>query len=230
MITIILGRSGVGKSVLLRQILGLETPDAGEIEVNGETVSSRNRHDTLNSVGMLFQSSALFDSLTIGENIAFPLVHHQKRLQWSPEQILGTVDEALSKVGLSGYENKFPNELSGGQKRRAAIARLIAYRPKILLFDEPTTGLDPVTASQIAALITETQKHLQATTVVVTHDIVTALTIGDFFALHTDGIIAVSGKKREFFASGNPLVHEFISSASFSKVYATLPLETGPLS
>lgn len=213
-VTIILGRSGVGKSVLLRHILGLEMPDSGEIEINGISITScpePQRHAALNSVGMLFQSSALFDSLTVGENIAFPLIHHQKRLHCSLTQIGEAVQDALEKVGLSGYRDKFPSELSGGQKRRAAIARLIAYHPKILLFDEPTTGLDPVTAHQIASLITETQQHLNATTVIVTHDIVTALSIGHFFALHTDGNIPLSGDKKAFFASGHPLIEEFVA-------------------
>jgi phospholipid/cholesterol/gamma-HCH transport system ATP-binding protein len=214
--TVILGRSGVGKSVLLRQIAGLETPDEGLIEFDGVNILSlsgkaRKRHQA--NVGMLFQSSALFDSMSIEENVAFSLLHHNASASLEERSIRSFVDEALSKVGLEGYQKKYPSELSGGQKRRAALARLIVYKPQILLFDEPTTGLDPITSSQIAALISDTRKALQGTAIVVTHDIVSALSIGDYFALHHEGHISISGEKDEFLSSSDPALHQFITSA-----------------
>jgi phospholipid/cholesterol/gamma-HCH transport system ATP-binding protein len=212
--TVILGRSGVGKSVLLRQIAGLEIPDTGEIEiegVNAQTLTGKARNQHVATVGMLFQSSALFDSMSVEENVAFSLLHHHSSLD--QKSVQNYVDEALFKVGLEGFQKKYPSELSGGQKRRAALARLIVYKPRILLFDEPTTGLDPITASQIAALISETQKSLQGTAVVVTHDIVSALSIGDYFALHHEGLISVRGEREEFFSSKDPVLHQFIKSA-----------------
>jgi phospholipid/cholesterol/gamma-HCH transport system ATP-binding protein len=214
-ISIILGKSGVGKSVLLRIISGLETPDRGEIEIDSIEYSSLSESQLRShkkTVGMLFQSSALFDSMTIAENVGFALqnIHDDAHDEAS---ILEAIDMALHQVGLSGYQDKYPSELSGGQKRRAALARLIVYRPKILLFDEPTTGLDPITARQIATLIKTTQKELSSTAVVVTHDIKSALEIGDFFALHSEGTITVSGKKSDFFKNKNPLLLEFLSSA-----------------
>lgn len=214
--TVILGRSGVGKSVLLRQIAGLELPDRGEVEIDGanvHTLRGKARKECLGQIGMLFQSSALFDSMSIEENVAFSLRHHHRSISLSEQAIADAVDLALSKVGLEGYQKKYPSELSGGQKRRAALARLIVYQPRILLFDEPTTGLDPMTASQIAALIKETQKSLDGTVIVVTHDIVTAIAVGTYFALHHEGRICVSGGREEFLSSTDPILHPFITSA-----------------
>jgi phospholipid/cholesterol/gamma-HCH transport system ATP-binding protein len=209
-ITIILGQSGVGKSVLLRQIAGLEIPDEGKILIDNEPMrKGHSRKD----VGMLFQSSALFDSMTVEENVAFAL--HSHRDSASDEgAIQKQVADALENVQLAGFQKKYPSELSGGQRRRVALARLIVYKPRILLFDEPTTGLDPITAQHIASLISSTQKSLHATVVLVTHDIVTALAIGDYFALHQDGIIPFSGDKLNFFSQKEPLVEAFIQSAT----------------
>jgi len=215
--TIILGRSGVGKSVLLKHISGIEPPDSGEIIIKGKSLyalSPEEREHVLADMGMLFQSSALFDSLTIGENVAFSLVHNpltQKKVKETDFPAL--VDQALTSVGLDGYHDKYPSELSGGQRRRAALARLIVYRPSILLFDEPTTGLDPITAMQINMLIAETQRALKATCIVVTHDIVAALTIGDYFAFHNEGIIVTSGDKKSFFQDNNPILRHMLRCA-----------------
>ncbi len=219
--TVILGRSGAGKSVTLKLILGSELADSGEIMIDGREVSSMKPKErakfSSKRVGMLFQSSALFDSMTIEENIAFSMTNARLHEVHSPSRIQEIVDEALEKVGLSGFQKKYPSELSGGQKRRAALARLIVYKPKILLFDEPTTGLDPVTAMQINSLISFTQKTLDATCIVVTHDLVSALAIGDHFALHHDGIIAAFGKKEEFFKNDDPLLRVFVDSAMVPK-------------
>jgi len=211
-VTVILGRSGVGKSVLLKQILGLETPDNGQIEVNGkdlETLSPKERAELTNLMGMLFQHSALFDSMNIEENVAFALRAHN--IEGDIEQKVAT---ALDDVGLSGYQKKLTSELSGGQKRRIALARLLIYEPEILLFDEPTAGLDPITGDQIISLIYETQKKLQATSVIVTHDIQLALKVGNYFALHDEGVIKAYGDRNSFFSDSNQLVQEFISHST----------------
>jgi phospholipid/cholesterol/gamma-HCH transport system ATP-binding protein len=219
-ITIILGKSGVGKSVLLRIISGLETPDRGEIEIDNvvhSTLSESQLRTHTKTVGMLFQSSALFDSMTVEENVGFALqnVHNTNQ---DKQEVCELVDKTLEQVGMSGFQKKYPSELSGGQKRRTALARLIVYRPKILLFDEPTTGLDPITARQIATLIKTTQQELRSTVIVVTHDIVSALEIGEYFALHSEGTITVSGNKKDFFKNKDPLLLEFLSSSCVQEV------------
>jgi phospholipid/cholesterol/gamma-HCH transport system ATP-binding protein len=212
-ITVILGRSGVGKSVLLRHIAGLETVDDGEIEIDGSPISTlteKERSSVFRQVGMLFQSSALFDSMTVEENVAFSLQHQEDPLPNST--IYEEVRLALEKVGLQEFHKKYPSDLSGGQKRRAALARLIVYKPKVLLFDEPTTGLDPITAHHIALLISETQRLLDATVIVVTHDIPAALTVGKYFALHHEGVIRLFGEKDEFFSSRDEILQSFMKS------------------
>src|SRR5262249_20993878 len=155
----ILGRSGVGKSVLLRQILGIETPDKGYVEVDRQRISAMSqseRYEASKRMGMLFQGSALFDSLSVGENIAFYLRQHESGL--SEVEIQSRVAEALKMVGLEGIQSKMPSDLSGGMRKRCALARVIVYRPIIVLFDEPTTGLDPITAASINELILKTQQ------------------------------------------------------------------------
>lgn len=215
-VMIILGRSGVGKSVLLRQIAGLEKPDRGHIEVDGVRLVAKSSRQ---HIGMLFQSSALFDSMTVGENVGFYLAEHTAIPKSERDDL---IDTALKKVGLNGFQWRLPSELSGGQKRRAALARLIVYKPKIMLYDEPTTGLDPVTAAQINELIAETHRELKATTLVVTHDIQSALFLGDSFALHHDGQIACVEEKERFLQSSNPLIREFLQNAFVSQKYMTL--------
>jgi len=214
---VILGRSGVGKSVLLRQILGIETPDSGYVEVDGQRISSMplsKRYEAVKSMGMLFQGSALFDSLDIGENTAFYL--HQHNPKMGEEEIDARVAEALRMVGLEGVEQKMPSDLSGGMRKRAALARLIVYRPRVLLYDEPTTGLDPITAGQINDLINKTQEELQATSIVVTHDVRSALEVGDRLALHFDGKIAEIADKEKFFKINEPTLHQFYEHAIMS--------------
>lgn len=211
---VILGRSGVGKSVLLRQILGIEIPDSGYIEVGGQRISSMRegkRYEAVKSMGMLFQGSALFDSLTVGENIAFYLRQHNPTME-EPE-LEERVAEALKMVGLEGVQPKMPSDLSGGMRKRAALARLIVYRPKVVLYDEPTTGLDPITSGQINDLILNTQKELKATNIVVTHDIRSALMVGDRLAFHHDGKIAHIAPKEEFFNSTDPELRKFFENA-----------------
>ncbi len=210
---VILGRSGCGKSVLLRQILGLEKPDKGEVVVNGVTISTLREsalYQAIHEMGMLFQASALFDSLTVGENTAFYLNHHNRHSQKEIEKL---VAEALKMVGLEGKENVMPGDLSGGMRKRAALARLIVYRPKILLYDEPTTGLDPITAMQINELILQTQQELNATSIVVTHDICSAFHVADRIALNHEGKITHIATKEEFIKIDDPIVHTFLKNA-----------------
>ncbi len=216
---VILGRSGVGKSVLLKQIIALETPDKGYVEVDGQRITNVNRYgsnsEILKQMGMLFQGSALFDSMNIGENTAFYLRQHNHTL--TAKEVEELVDNALKMVGLEGTQQKLPSELSGGMRKRAALARLIVYRPKIILYDEPTTGLDPLTSTQINELMNNIKVQLGATSIVVTHDIRSALEIGDRLAFHKDGKIAYVGEKKAFFESKETMIRDFIDHAIIDK-------------
>jgi phospholipid/cholesterol/gamma-HCH transport system ATP-binding protein len=216
-IVVILGRSGVGKSVLLRQIIGIEPPDKGYVEIEGQRISQmkqKQRDKLVKNMGMLFQGSALFDSLNVSENTAFYLRQHESL---SEEEIQYRVGEALEMVGLEGTQQKMPSDLSGGMRKRAALARLIVYRPRIVLFDEPTTGLDPITAMQINDLIKKTQQELQSTSVVVTHDIKSAMEIGTRIAFHYDGKITHIAPRDEFFKIQDPLLESFLENAILTK-------------
>ncbi len=212
-ILVILGRSGVGKSVLLRHIIGIEKPDHGTIEVDGVMMTDLKRgelYQAVKNMGMLFQGAALFDSMTIEENAAFYLKQHgdpKTGKPFTPEIIRQKVTQALAMVGLEGTEQKMPSDLSGGMKKRAALARLIVYRPSILLYDEPTTGLDPITAQQINELIVKTQDELQGTSIVVTHDIHSALFIADRLALHQEGRIACVAEPQTFIDTDHPTIN-----------------------
>lgn len=212
-ILVILGRSGVGKSVLLRHIIGIEKPDQGSIEVDGVMISELKKNEIYNAVknmGMLFQGAALFDSMNIEENTAFYLKQHGDPATgkpFPPEVIDQKVKEALAMVGLEGTEQKMPSDLSGGMRKRAGLARLIVYRPSILLYDEPTTGLDPITSQQINELIVKTQNELKGTSIVVTHDINSALFIADRLALHQEGQIVHVAEPELFMQFDNPIVN-----------------------
>lgn len=215
---VILGRSGVGKSVLLKQIIGLEAPDKGYVEVDNIRVTDLNlraNRPGLKPIGMLFQGSALFDSMNVGDNTAFYLHQHFPNL--SEAEVQDRVAHALEIVGLAGIQKKLPSELSGGMRKRAALARVIVYRPEIVLYDEPTTGLDPITSMQINELINQTKKELNATSIVVTHDIRSALEVGDRLAFHSDGKIAQIAPKNEFFKIDDPTLHDFFSNAAIDR-------------
>ena len=209
---VILGRSGVGKSVLLRHIIGIEKPDDGVIEVGGVCISSLKQvelYKAVRNMGMLFQGSALFDSMNVEENTAFHLKQHgnpETGHPYSKEELAEKVSSALSMVGLEGTQKKMPSDLSGGMRKRAGLARLIVYRPSILLYDEPTTGLDPMTAEQISELIVKTQTELKGTSIVVTHDIASALHIADRIALHQDGQIAHIATPEVFMQIDDPTI------------------------
>src|SRR5207245_4264499 len=175
---VIIGRSGGGKSVLLKSLIGLMPPDRGQVLIDGENLCGMNERQLLQvrkKFGMLFQGAALFDSLTVEENVAFPL--RQER-RWSEAEMSRKVREALDMVELPGIENKKPAELSGGMRKRVGLARAIVYRPQIVLYDEPTTGLDPIAADRIDRLIISVRESLKITTVAVTHDMRSASRIG----------------------------------------------------
>lgn len=210
---VILGRSGVGKSVFLKHVIGLEKPDSGTLEIDGVLISDLKGpalYEAIRNTGMLFQGGALFDSMTVIENTSFYLDQHDSI---DPKEIEERALKALEMVGLKGTENKMPSELSGGMKKRAALARLIVYRPQILLYDEPTTGLDPIHASQISDLIVQTQKELKATSVVVTHDIASALTVADRIAVLHEGKIIFIGDKQALIQSKEELIRNFLEKA-----------------
>ncbi|MBU1163441.1 MAG: ABC transporter ATP-binding protein [Proteobacteria bacterium] len=209
-ITVIIGQSGGGKSVLLKHIIGLIRPDSGQIVIDGIDITNLN-DKKLNEVrkkfGMLFQDAALFDSMTVGENVAFPLNEH-KRL--SRKEINKIVDDKLNLVGLENVTHKMPSELSGGMRKRAGLARAIALDPKIVLFDEPTTGLDPIMRESIDKLIVATQERTKATFVVISHDIESTFTIAHKVAMLYQGKIVAVGTPDEIRSSNNSFVRRFI--------------------
>lgn len=208
---VILGRSGSGKSVTLRQLNGLETPDGGEVRFDGLAVSGLGEHELYpirRRIGMLFQGGALFDSLDIFDNVAFPLREHTAK---SEEEIETTVAAKLALVGLEGVEEKMPSDLSGGMKKRAALARSLALDPEAMLFDEPTTGLDPITSATIGRLIHSIQENLGVTSVVVTHDVALARRIGDRLAFLDEGRFLFLGDWREADATGPRQLADFLA-------------------
>ena len=210
-ITIILGSSGEGKSVLLKHIIGLLLPDRGKVIVEGTDLSQLADRDLNNfrkQFGMLFQSTALFDSLTVEENVAFPLREHTKL---SSSEIQKKVHEKLALVGLEIELNKKPAELSGGMRKRVGLARAIALEPRIVLYDEPTTGLDPLMTDAINRLILETQKNLRITSVIISHDIESTFELADFVAILHQGQICAEGSPAAVQKSTHPFVKEFLS-------------------
>ncbi|MBN1254568.1 MAG: ABC transporter ATP-binding protein [Deltaproteobacteria bacterium] len=207
----ILGGSGTGKSVLLKLIAGLEKPDQGVIKIGTRDIVPLTEQELIpirRKIGMLFQGAALFDSLSAGENVAYPIREH---FRLTEQAIQRTVREKLSLVGLDGIEDKMPAELSGGMKKRVGLARAIAIDPEIILYDEPTTGLDPANTQRINQLIVELQKILKVTSIVVTHDLDSAYTVTDRLALLHKGRIAMVGTKEEFKASAIQEVQDFIA-------------------
>lgn len=216
-ITVILGPSGAGKSVFLKHLIGLMKPDRGRILVDGRDINRmgpKDLRELRKRFGMLFQEGALFDSMTVADNIAFPLLEHT---QLNQDEIWEIVQEKLSKVGLLDAAHKFPSELSGGMKKRAALARALALNPEYVLCDEPTGGLDPVSASSIERLILETQRSSASTFVIITHDLATAIALGDKLALLEDGRIVVEGGVNEVLSSGHPLVEAFLQRRERTK-------------
>lgn len=206
----VLGPSGTGKSTVLRSMIGLLEPNRGQIFIQGEDVSGLDE-DGWNrlrmKMGMVFQYSALFDFLTVGENVAFGLRQHTDK---SNEEIQGIVTQMLDLVGLPGTQDLYPAELSGGMKKRVGLARAIAVNPEIVLYDEPTAGLDPIMSRNISRLIKKTQEQLHVTSVLVTHDMQSAFYAADRVAMLYEGHIVAIGTAEEMKNSTNPIVKAFI--------------------
>ena len=207
---VVIGQSGCGKSVLMKTVVGLLIPDDGEIEIENVSLKNISRKKLLEirkKIGMVFQSSALFDSFSVWENVGLGLIEHSKMSQ---DEIMRIAREKLKLVGLSDVEDMYPAELSGGMKKRVGIARAIAMNPQFVLYDEPTTGLDPIIADRINNLIVELQKELNITTIAVTHDIISAYKIADRIAMLYDGEIIFDGTPTEVQNTDNPYVQQFI--------------------
>ncbi|MDO8136446.1 MAG: ABC transporter ATP-binding protein [Candidatus Brocadiales bacterium] len=207
----LIGSSGSGKTVLLKEVIGLLRPDKGEIFVMGRNVVALNEKSLLEirkNVGLVFQGSALFDSLTVFDNIAYPLREH---LRLGKKEIRERVAETLHLVGLDGVEGKMPAELSGGMKKRVAVARAIATNPKIMLYDEPNTGVDPINARKINELILGLREKLGVTSMVVTHDMQSVKMVTDRIAMLYDGKIVAEGTWKEFEESEDPFIREFMT-------------------
>lgn len=213
-VLVILGGSGTGKSVTLRNILGLERPDSGSVLVEGTDITALDEEELFEvrkKFGMLFQSGALFDSMTVFENVAFPLREHT---EIRGEELARRVEEALSMVDLSGSSHLMPVDLSGGMRKRVGLARAIMLRPQMILYDEPTTGLDPVTADTINKMIIGLQKRLNVTSVVVTHDIQSAFSVGDRVAFLNNGVFEWVGRVDDAPRSDHPRLREFLVTSN----------------
>ncbi len=206
----IIGFSGAGKSTILKHVVGLMRPDRGTVRVDEMEVPKLSRADLYElrrSIGYVFQFAALFDSMTIAENLSMGLI---KLGGMSDEQIRARIAESLDLVELEGFENRYPAELSGGQKKRAGLARAIAFRPKYLLYDEPTSGLDPVTTTVIDRLIVKMKEELNVTSLVITHDMGSAYRVSDCIAMLYEGRVLESGTPDEIRNSQNPIVRGFV--------------------
>lgn len=213
LITAVIGPSGEGKSVLLKHMIGLLRPDEGQVIVDGEDIARLSRggmNRVREKFGMLFQNAALFDSLTVFENVAFPL---QEKTKLSDDEITLRVRDALSHVGLTGVDAKYPDQLSGGMKKRVGLARALLMDPRIILFDEPTTGLDPVICRATHQMIKETHAKFGYTAVVVSHEIPEIFDISDRVAVLYRGSIIAVGTPQEIQASEHPMVRQFISGS-----------------
>ncbi|MCX5697759.1 MAG: ABC transporter ATP-binding protein [Candidatus Omnitrophica bacterium] len=219
---VIIGRSGCGKSVLLKHIVGILKPDSGKIVIEGQNIPDLNEKE-LDAVrmklGMVFQGGALFDSMTVGENVGFGLIEHD---HVSRRELLERIEEALCMVDLCGIENLWPAQLSGGMKKRVALARAICIRPEIILYDEPTTGVDPITADSINELIRSLHDKLKVTSIVVTHDMKSAYRVGDKLAMLYQGNIIAEGTPEEIQKAKNPVVHQFINGLAKGPITETI--------
>ncbi len=207
---VIIGRSGCGKSVLLKHIIGLLRPDKGDVVVDGLTLSRLKRREMYRvrrKIGMLFQNSALFDSMTVEENIALGVREHR---MFPEAEIRDRVAELLEMVGLPGIQHMHPAELSGGMRKRVALARALMMQPEYVLYDEPTTGLDPIMADSINELMIRINEAMGVTSVVVTHDMASAYKVGDKMSMLEEGKVIFTGTPEEIQASDNPIIQQFI--------------------
>ncbi len=215
---VVIGGSGSGKSVLIKHIIGILKPDEGTVLINGIDITKLKENDLYEvrkKFGMLFQSSALFDSLSVWENVSFALLR-QKKMGEKELKVLAI--EKLRLVGLVGVEDLMPSELSGGMKKRVGLARAIAHEPDILLYDEPTTGLDPIMADAINDLIVEMKKHLSVTSIAITHDLNSAYKIADRVAMLYEGKIIQTGTPEEIKNTQNPVVRQFITGSAIGPI------------
>ncbi len=213
----IIGASGGGKSVLLKHIVGLMEPDAGDVLIDGQNIACMNERKLIGvrrKFGMLFQSAALFDSLNVAENVGFVLRREGKL---SPKEVDEKITNALEMVNLEGTERKMPAELSGGMRKRVGLARAIVYGPEIVVYDEPTTGLDPIVSDSIDQLIIRVVEKLKVTSIVVTHDMRSTRRVGKRILMLHKGKIHVTGTPEEIFSSQDPLVHRFVNGIADPK-------------
>jgi phospholipid/cholesterol/gamma-HCH transport system ATP-binding protein len=219
---VIIGRSGCGKSVFLKHVVGILKPDSGQVVVGGKDLSALSDR-ALNvlrlKIALVFQGGALFDSMSVGENVGFGLTEH---LKINTREVAQRVEESLCLVGLAGIQNLMPSELSGGMKKRVALARAICIKPEMILYDEPTTGVDPITADAINELIRSLHDKLKVTSVVVTHDMRSAYKVADRIAMMYQGKIIAEGTPDEIQASADPVVHQFINGLSKGPITETL--------
>ncbi|MBI4706311.1 MAG: ABC transporter ATP-binding protein [Candidatus Omnitrophica bacterium] len=219
---VIIGRSGCGKSVLLKHIVGILKPDSGSVFVDGKDVTHLNDKD-LNSlrlrISIVFQGGALFDSLSVADNVGFGLIEHQ---HISRKELLERVKESLALVDLKGVEDMMPSSLSGGMKKRVSLARAICIKPDLILYDEPTTGVDPITADSINELIKSLHDKLKVTAVVVTHDMKSAYRVADRIAMMYQGKIIAEGNSQEIQQTQDPVVHQFINGLSQGPITESL--------
>jgi phospholipid/cholesterol/gamma-HCH transport system ATP-binding protein len=223
---VIIGRSGCGKSVLLKHIVGVMRPDSGTITIDGHQITAFSEQELDHfrlKIGFVFQGGALFDSMTVGENVAFGFLEHYCL---DHKEIFERVEESLSLVGLSGIESLMPSELSGGMKKRVALARAICTKPEIILYDEPTTGIDPITADSINELIRGLHDKLKVTSIVVTHDMKSAYRIADKIAMLYQGKIIAEGSTDEIQNSQHPVVHQFVNGLSQGPITETIGVLT----
>jgi len=210
----IIGRSGGGKSVLLKHLVGLLTPDSGEVSIDGQNIAGMTERQLMpvrRKFGMLFQGAALFDSMTVAENVGFVLTRERKQ---TPAEIAHRVEEVLDLVGLNGSQKKTPAELSGGMRKRVGLARAVIYHPEILLYDEPTTGLDPIASDTIDQLIIRVVEKFKVTSIAVTHDMRSARRIGQRILMLHEGRIYADQKPDDLFKSKDPVIYRFVNGIS----------------
>jgi phospholipid/cholesterol/gamma-HCH transport system ATP-binding protein len=215
---VIIGRSGCGKSVLLKHIVGILRPDSGIIKVDGKDVtrlSPRELNEVRMEIGLVFQGGALFDSLNVADNVAFVLNEFKKLPK---DEVRQRVKDSLALVGMKDIEEMMPSDLSGGMKKRVALARALCVQPQILLYDEPTTGVDPITADAINNLIVELHDKLKVTSIVVTHDMNSAYKVADTIAMLYHGKIIAEGTAQEIASTTHPIVNQFIHGAAIGPI------------
>jgi phospholipid/cholesterol/gamma-HCH transport system ATP-binding protein len=211
---VVIGQSGSGKSVLIKHLMGLLQPDSGQIFIDGKDItrmSAEEMYVIRRKFGILFQNAALFDSLTVGENVAFGVERYLNVQDKKKEEI---IRESLAMVGLHGIEHLMPHELSGGMKKRVGLARVIAYKPEIIFYDEPSTGIDPIRADAINDLINMLKEELKVTSIVITHDMTSAYKVGDMIAMLYEGKIIETGTPDEIKKTRNQVVRQFIHGCS----------------